>query len=92
MALHLIDTVSLSAGRNQAIHHITLVLALEDADNIPFSEYIVAVCVSFTRIPPPPITIQRYRQLADRGQLLYLIRYSTQGAYPHSRLVLNYST
>ncbi len=40
--------------KNHAIQRTTLVLALNDAENIPLSENIVIVRVSFTNIPPPP--------------------------------------
>ncbi len=38
---------------NHAIHHTTFVLALNDVENIPLSENIVVVCVSFTDVNPP---------------------------------------
>ncbi len=42
--------------------------ALNDSENIPLSENIVVVCVSFTHVPPT--SIRKYIQLADRGQSL----------------------
>ncbi len=42
-------TVSLPACKNQAIHHTMFVLALNDAENISFSNNIVIVRVSLSQ-------------------------------------------
>ncbi len=66
---HLTCAVSLQAGKNHAVHHTTSILAQNDAENILLSENTVVLCVSVTGVspsPPPPLSIQRYRQLADR--------------------------
>ncbi len=44
---------------------VVFILLLNDAENIPLSENIIVVLVSFTRVSLA--YIQRYRQLADRG-------------------------
>ncbi len=46
-------TSSLPVCENCTIHHVTFVLALHNAENVPLSENIVFVRTSFTRIPPP---------------------------------------
>ncbi len=47
---------------------VTFVLAFNNAKNIPLSENIVLACVSFTKVSQPhPISIWRYRQLAEKG-------------------------
>ncbi len=45
----------LQACKNHTIHRTMFVLVLNDAENIPLSENIIVICVSFTRIPPPPL-------------------------------------
>ncbi len=66
----LVCTVSLAVCKNHAIQHTTFVSMLTDAENMPLSENTVVVYVLYTRISP--ISIQRYRQLADRGWSLDL--------------------
>ncbi len=51
------------------IHRTTFVLIMNNAENIPLSKNIAVVCVPFTHISPT--SIQRYRQLTDRGLPLY---------------------
>ncbi len=51
--LHLTCTVSLPASKNHTIYHMTFILALCNAENIPLSENTVVVRASFTCVPPP---------------------------------------
>ncbi len=53
--LHLVYTISLPACKNHTIHHSAFILALNNAENIPLSENIIVVHVSFICVLPPPL-------------------------------------
>ncbi len=64
----LAHTISLQKCKNYTIHYTTFILALNDAEDILFSQNIVVVHVSFICVLSN--SNQRYRQLADRCQSL----------------------
>ncbi len=64
--------ISLPACKIHTIHRTKFVLALNDTENIHFSENIaiVRVSVNCVALPPPHHLNPKYRQLPDRGQPL----------------------